>query len=62
VPYFAAGFKFGHAICKEVLKGDEITEIQDIIATLAAKKTRNYPKTQSSPFFIKFVARKPLSL
>ncbi len=45
VPYFAAGFKFGHAICKEVLKGDEITEIQDIIATLAAKK----PETTLRP-------------
>ncbi|WP_232367038.1 tRNA dihydrouridine synthase [Desulfocicer vacuolatum] len=38
VPYFAAGFKFGHAICKELLKGDEIREIQDIITSLAAQK------------------------
>jgi len=38
VPYFAAGFKFGHAICKEVLKGDKISQIQEIITTLAAEK------------------------
>jgi nifR3 family TIM-barrel protein len=44
VPYFAAGFKFGHAICKELLKGDEITEIQEIIATLSTKNPEITPR------------------
>ena len=36
-PYFAAGFKFGHAICKELLKGENMTSIQDIITRIGEK-------------------------
>ena len=37
VPYFAAGFKFGHAICKEILKGESMADIQEIINRIAEK-------------------------
>ena len=45
VPYFAAGFKFGHAICKELLKGEEMTAIQEALACIAEKN----PETTQRP-------------
>lgn len=34
VPYFTAGFKFGHNICHQLLKGDSTSEIKQIIDLL----------------------------
>ena len=44
-PYFSAGFKFGHAICKELLKNEEMKAIQEAIVRIADKK----PETTLRP-------------
>lgn len=38
VPYFSAGFKFGHAVCKRLLKGDEMSQFQETITRMAEQK------------------------
>ncbi len=34
VPYFSANFKFGHSICKKLIKGENMDEIQKNIETI----------------------------
>ena len=45
VPYFAAGFKFGHSICKSLLKAEDMDGFRRILQETAEKR----PETTARP-------------
>lgn len=45
VPYFSANFKFGHSICRKLIRGNSIHEIQKNIATIF----KDTPETLERP-------------
>ncbi|MFH1155044.1 MAG: tRNA-dihydrouridine synthase family protein [Pseudomonadota bacterium] len=51
VPYFAANFRFGHAICKTLIKGETMDQILDAIETVFALP----PETLARPNLNMFV-------
>ncbi|MEA1968437.1 MAG: tRNA-dihydrouridine synthase family protein [Thermodesulfobacteriota bacterium] len=45
IPYFSAGFRFGHSMCKQLLKGETMDEIRDNIDCIF----QNAPETTLRP-------------